>query len=202
MSKALAVGDQAPELAIPDQQGKKVTLDSFKGKQVVLYFYPKDDTPGCTKESCDFRDVESQILRAGGTIVGVSLDGKESHQKFIKKFGLPFPLLSDESAAISKAYGVYKEKNMYGKKYWGIERSTFVIDPEGKVKAIFGRSQVDGHADEVLKALKASRKTDLAVWSPARVPTICRVLSLGVFFSLALTSAVLDAADKPVSQSL
>ena len=101
MSKALAVGDRAPELAIPDQQGKTVTLDSFKGKQVVLYFYPKDDTPGCTRESCDFRDVESQIVRAGGTIVGVSLDGKESHQKFIKKFGLPFPLLSDESAAIS-----------------------------------------------------------------------------------------------------
>lgn len=155
MSKALAIGDKAPELAIPDQQGKTVTLDSFKGKQVVLYFYPKDDTPGCTKESCDFRDVESQILRAGGTIVGVSLDGKESHQRFIKKFGLPFPLLSDEDARISKTYGVYKEKNMYGKKYWGIERSTFVIDPEGKVKAIFRKVKVDGHADEVLMALKA-----------------------------------------------
>ncbi|MBK9306110.1 MAG: thioredoxin-dependent thiol peroxidase [Nitrospira sp.] len=155
MNKALAVGDQAPELAIPDQQGKPVTLERFKGKQVVLYFYPKDDTPGCTRESCDFRDVESQIVRAGGTIVGVSLDGKESHQKFIKKFGLPFPLLSDEDAKISKAYGVYKEKINYGKKYWGIERSTFVIDPEGKVKAIFRKVKVDGHADEVLTALKA-----------------------------------------------
>jgi peroxiredoxin Q/BCP len=155
MTKELAVGDKAPELAIPDQHGKTVMLKSFKDKQVVLYFYPKDDTPGCTKESCDFRDVESQILRAGGAIVGVSLDGKESHQKFIKKFGLPFPLLSDEDAAISKAYGVYKEKNMYGKKYWGIERSTFVIDPAGKLKAIFRKVKVDGHADEVLKALKA-----------------------------------------------
>lgn len=155
MTKELAVGDNAPELAIPDQHGKTVTLKNFKGKQVVLYFYPKDDTPGCTKESCDFRDVESQILRAGGSIVGVSLDGKESHQKFIKKFGLPFPLLSDEDAAISKAYGVYKEKNMYGKKYWGIERSTFVIDSDGKLKAIFRKVKVDGHADEVLKALKA-----------------------------------------------
>jgi peroxiredoxin Q/BCP len=155
MIKELTVGDQAPELSIPDQQGKTVTLKSFKGKQIVLYFYPKDDTPGCTKESCDFRDVESQILRAGGAIVGVSMDGKESHQKFIKKFGLPFPLLSDEEAAISKAYGVYKEKNMYGRKYWGIERSTFVINPEGKVKAIFRKVNVDGHADEVLKALKA-----------------------------------------------
>src|SRR5512140_3423751 len=137
MSKDIAVGQMAHELSIPDQHGKPVTLKSFKGKQVVLYFYPKDDTPGCTKESCDFRDVESQILRAGGMIVGVSLDGKESHQKFIKKFGLPFPLLSDEDAAISKAYGVYKEKSMYGRKYWGIERSTFIIDTEGKVKAIF-----------------------------------------------------------------
>ncbi len=103
MSKELVVGDKAPELGIPDQHGKPMTLKSFKGKQIVLYFYPKDDTPGCTKESCDFRDVESQILRAGGAIVGVSLDGKESHQKFIKKFELPFPLLSDEEAAISKA---------------------------------------------------------------------------------------------------
>jgi thioredoxin-dependent peroxiredoxin len=155
MAKDVAIGQVAPELSIPDQHGKTVTLKSFKGKQVVLYFYPKDDTPGCTKESCDFRDVESQILRAGGQIVGVSLDGQESHKKFIEKFGLPFPLLSDVDAAISKAYGVYKEKNMYGRKYWGIERSTFVIDTEGKVKAIFRKVKVDGHADEVLAALKA-----------------------------------------------
>ena len=155
MAKDVAVGQMAPELSIPDQDGKTVTLKSFRGKQVVLYFYPKDDTPGCTKESCDFRDVESQILRAGGSILGVSLDGRDSHQKFIKKFGLPFPLLSDEDAAISKVYGVYKEKNMYGRKYWGIERSTFIIGPEGKVKAIFRKVKVDGHADEVLAALKA-----------------------------------------------
>ena len=155
MAKDVAVGQMAPELSIPDQDGKTVTLKNFRGKQVVLYFYPKDDTPGCTKESCDFRDVESQILRAGGAILGVSLDGRESHQKFVKKFGLPFQLLSDEDAAISKAYGVYKEKNMYGRKYWGIERSTFIIGPEGKVKAIFRKVKVDGHADEVLAALKA-----------------------------------------------
>lgn len=154
MAKELAVGDQAPEFSVPDQDGKSVSLKNFKGKQVVLYFYPKDDTPGCTKESCDFRDTESQIMRLGGTIVGVSLDGQESHQKFIRKFGLPFPLLSDESAVVSKAYGVYKEKNMYGRKYWGIERSTFVIDSEGKIKAIFRKVKVDGHADEVLAALK------------------------------------------------
>ncbi len=155
MAKELAVGDKAPELSLPDQHGKTVTLKSFKARQIVLYFYPKDDTPGCTKESCDFRDVESQILRAEGVIVGVSLDGKESHQKFIKKFGLPFPLLSDEDASISKAYGVYKEKNMYGKKYWGIERSTFVIDADGKLKAIFRKAKVDGHVDEVLTVLRA-----------------------------------------------
>lgn len=155
MTKDRTVGEQAPEFSLPDQHGKIVALKTFRGKQVVLYFYPKDDTPGCTKESCDFRDVESQILRAGGVIVGVSLDGKESHQKFIKKFGLPFSLLSDEDAAVSKSYGVYKEKNMYGKKYWGIERSTFVIDTEGKLKAVFRKVKVDGHADEVLTALKA-----------------------------------------------
>ena len=155
MAKELAVGDKAPELTLPDQHGRTLTLKSLKGKQVVLYFYPKDDTPGCTKESCDFRDVESQILRAGGVIVGVSLDGKESHQQFIKKFGLPFSLLSDEDAAVSRAYGVYKEKNMYGRKYWGIERSTFIIDAEGKLKAIIRKAKVDGHVDEVLTALRA-----------------------------------------------
>jgi len=155
MTHDLMIGTPAPEFSIPDQDGKVVTLKSFRGKQVVLYFYPKDDTPGCTKESCDFRDTESQIVRAGGSIVGVSLDGQESHRKFIKKFGLPFVLLSDEDAATSKAYGVYKEKNMYGRKYWGIERSTFVIDGEGKLKAIFRKVKVDGHADAVLAALKA-----------------------------------------------
>jgi len=155
MTKELKIGDTAPDLSLPDQHGNTVTLKSFKGKQLVLYFYPKDDTPGCTKESCDFRDVESQVVRAGGVIIGVSLDGKESHQKFIKKFGLPFPLLSDEDGSISKAYGVYKEKNMYGKKYWGIERSTFVINPNGKLKAVFRKVNVDGHVDDVLTALRA-----------------------------------------------
>ena len=100
--------------------------------------------------------MESQILRAGAIILGVSLDDKESHQKFIKKFGLPFPLLTDVDAAVSKTYGVYKEKNMYGKKYWGIERSTFVIDPNGKLKAVFRKVKVDGHVDEVLKALRSA----------------------------------------------
>lgn len=155
MAKELKTGEKAPDFSLPDQNGAPVTLKELKGKQIVLYFYPKDDTPGCTKEACDFRDVEAQIIRAGGVIFGVSLDGKDSHQRFIKKFGLPFSLLSDEDATVSKAYGVYKEKNMYGRKYWGIERSTFVIDAIGKLKAIFRKVKVDGHDDEVLTALRA-----------------------------------------------
>lgn len=155
MPKELAIGDKAPELGIPDQDGKKVSLKDLKGKQVVLYFYPKDDTPGCTKEACDFRDAVSSIKKTGAVVLGVSLDGQTSHQKFIKKHGLPFPLLSDEDKTVAKAYGVYKEKNMYGKKYWGIERSTFVLNPDGTVKRIFRKVKVDGHVDEVLDALRA-----------------------------------------------
>ena len=155
MAKELTIGDKAPALSLPDQSGERVSLKNLMGKQVVLYFYPKDDTPGCTKESCDFRDAIAPIKKAGAVILGVSLDDKASHQKFIKKFDLPFTLLSDEEAAISKAYGCYKEKNMYGRKYWGIERSTFVIDQAGKLKAIFRKVKVDGHADDVLAALKA-----------------------------------------------
>jgi len=155
MAKELNIGDKAPALTLPDESGEPVGLKDFMGKQVVLYFYPKDNTPGCTKESCDFRDAATPIKKAGAVILGVSLDGKESHQKFIKKFDLPFTLLSDEEAAVSKAYGCYKEKNMYGRKYWGIERSTFVIDQAGKLKAIFRKVKVGGHADDVLAALKA-----------------------------------------------
>jgi peroxiredoxin Q/BCP len=112
--------------------GTVVTLKSLKGKQVVLYFYPKDDTSGCTKEACDFRDSLAPIKKAGAVVLGVSKDGKASHQKFIAKYGLPFALLSDEDAAVSTAYEVYKEKSMYGRKYLGIERSTFVIDATGR----------------------------------------------------------------------
>jgi len=155
MSKELAVGEKAPELSLPDQNGKTVSLKDFKGKQVVLYFYPKDNTSGCTKESCDFRDSMAPIKKAGAVVVGVSFDGQVSHQKFIEKFSLPFTLLSDEDKTVAKAYGVYKEKSMYGKKYWGIERSTFVIDPKGAIKAIFRKVKVPGHVDEVLEALKA-----------------------------------------------
>jgi thioredoxin-dependent peroxiredoxin len=155
MAKELAIGDKAPELGIPDQDGQLVTLKDLKGTQVVLYFYPKDNTPGCTQESCDFRDSVAPIKKAGAVILGVSLDSQASHQKFIKKFALPFPLLSDAEKTVAQAYGVYKEKSMYGKKYWGIERSTFVIDRDGTLKRIFRKVKIDGHVDEVLAAVKA-----------------------------------------------
>ena len=155
MADELNVGAKAPDFSLPDQDGSTVTLKSLKGKQVVLYFYPKDDTSGCMKEACDFRDSLAPIKKAGAVVIGVSKDGKASHQKFIAKYGLPFALLSDEEAEVCKAYGVYKEKSMYGRKYLGIERSTFVIDATGRIKALFRKVKVPGHVDEVLAALKA-----------------------------------------------
>ena len=155
MAAELISGKKAPDFSLPDQTGQAVSLKQFKGKPVVLYFYPKDDTPGCTKEACDFRDSNARIVKTGAVVLGVSLDGPDSHRKFIGKFNLPFSLLCDEEAGVSKAYGVYKEKNMYGKKYWGIERSTFVIDGAGTIKALFRKVKVDGHVDEVLDALNS-----------------------------------------------
>ena len=155
MADELEVGVKAPDFSLPDQNGSTVSLKSFKGKQVVLYFYPKDDTSGCTKQACDFRDSLAPIKKAGAVVLGVSMDGITSHQKFIAKYGLPFSLLSDEGKETCKAYGVYKEKSMYGRKYWGIERSTFVIDTTGRVKALFRKVKVPDHVDEVLAALKS-----------------------------------------------
>ena len=151
----LKAGDKAPDFSLPSDSGKTVTLKSLRGKQVVLYFYPKDDTPGCTKEACGFRDEITRIEKANTVLLGVSCDDPASHQKFSKKYGLPFTLLSDENAAVSKAYGVYKQKSMYGKTYWGIERSTFVIDEAGKLAAVFRKVKVDGHVEEIITALKA-----------------------------------------------
>ncbi|OQW62668.1 MAG: alkyl hydroperoxide reductase [Proteobacteria bacterium HN_bin10] len=155
MAAAPEVGAKAPEFSLPDQDGATVSLKSLKGRPVVLYFYPKDDTPGCTKEACDFRDQHRRLLKAGAVVVGVSLDGPAAHRKFIDKFDLPFSLLCDEEAVVSKAYGVYKKKNMYGRTYWGIERSTFVIGPDGRLRAVFRKVKVDGHVDEVFAALTA-----------------------------------------------
>lgn len=149
----LKAGDGAPDFSAVDQQGLKHSLNSYRGKSVVLYFYPKDDTPGCTKEACDFRDNYQRFVKKGAVILGVSPDGALSHQKFITKFKLPFPLLVDEDKSISKAYGVWKEKSMYGRKYMGIERSTFVIDPGGKIKQAIRKVGVPGHAQQMLGAL-------------------------------------------------
>jgi thioredoxin-dependent peroxiredoxin len=154
MSGELNPGDKPPEFSLPADNGDTVTLKNLRGKQVVLYFYPKDDTPGCTKEACNFRDAIKDVAKLHAVVLGVSTDDIASHQKFVGKYKLPFPLLSDEKASVAKAYGVYKQKSMYGKTYWGIERSTFVIDETGTIKAIFRRVKVDGHLDEVMAALK------------------------------------------------
>jgi peroxiredoxin Q/BCP len=156
MTQELGVGDKAPEFSLKSERGASVSLKQFKGKSVVLYFYPKDATPGCTKEACGFRDSHASLTKAGAVVLGVSLDDQAAHQKFIAKFNLPFSLLCDENATVSKAYGVYVQKNMYGKKYWGIERSTFVIGPDGHLAAVFRKVKVDGHVGEVLSALKTS----------------------------------------------
>ena len=149
----LKVGDTAPPFALESTSGSTVTLADLKSA-VVLYFYPKDDTPGCTKEACTFRERDAEIKKAGAIVLGVSMDSIESHRKFAKKYALSFPLLSDPDGAVSRAYGVYKLKNMYGKTFWGIERTTFLIDPVGKIAQIYPRVKVDGHADAVLSALQ------------------------------------------------
>ena len=150
----LKEGDIAPDFSLSSSLGKNISLKDYRGKKVILYFYPKDDTPGCTKEACSFRDELPKFENANSVVLGVSADDLDSHQKFITKYNLPFPLLSDMDTKISKAYGVYKLKNMYGKKYWGIERTTFLIDERGKIEKIFSKVKVDGHSEELLALLQ------------------------------------------------
>ncbi|MGB9780879.1 thioredoxin-dependent thiol peroxidase [Caldanaerobacter sp.] len=147
------VDKKAPDFVLPDADGRQVSLSDFLGKNVVLYFYPKDNTPGCTKEAVAFRDSIKAIEEKNAVVIGISLDDETSHRKFIEKYSLPFVLLSDKEAKVSTEYGVYKEKNMYGKRKMGIERSTFIIDSKGIVKKIFRKVKVDGHVDQILKAL-------------------------------------------------
>jgi peroxiredoxin Q/BCP len=150
------IGKPAPDFSLPSSTGDTVTLRQFKGKKtVVLYFYPKDETPGCTKEACSLRDLSEEFDRQGAVILGVSTDGIESHQAFAAKHRLPFALLSDEDASVSKRYGVYKQRNLYGKKYMGIERTTFVIDRTGRIAQIYPKVKVDGHADALLEFVAA-----------------------------------------------
>jgi thioredoxin-dependent peroxiredoxin len=149
----LQIGNKAPDFNLKNDVGDGVSLKDFKGKTVVLYFYPKDDTPGCTREACGFRDQEKVFKKKNVVIVGVSADSIESHEKFKKKYSLPFMLLSDPDKKMLSAYGVWVEKSMYGRKYMGVERTTMIIDADGKISNIFPKVKVDGHIDEVLEIL-------------------------------------------------
>ena len=151
----LKEGDKAPAFKLPSVEGGDVGLKDFAGKTVVLYFYPKDDTPGCTREACAFRDSQAALKKAGAVVLGVSPDSVESHQKFRTKYKLNFPLLADADKAVAKKYGAFGEKVMYGKKVTGMIRSTFVIDRDGVVRKVFPRVKVDGHADKVLEVVSS-----------------------------------------------
>jgi peroxiredoxin Q/BCP len=152
---SLNVGDKAPDFTMPTDGGGEVSLAKLKGKPVVLYFYPRDDTPGCTKEACGFRDALPDFTGAGGVeIIGVSRDTVAKHDKFKAKYDLPFTLGADETGAVTEAYGVWVEKSMYGKKSMGIERSTFLIDGNGVIRGVWRKVKVPGHVEEVLAAAK------------------------------------------------
>ena len=149
------VGQPAPEFTLPDQEGNPVSLhDLTQRGSVVLYFYPKDMTPGCTTEACSFRDNLDSLCAVGAHVVGISADNSASHRKFIEKYGLTFTLLSDSGNETSKAYGVYKRKSLYGREFMGIERTTFLISRDGTIRCVFPKVKVNGHSDEVLAALR------------------------------------------------
>lgn len=151
--KPVAIGDKAPGFSAADETGRAWSLKALKGKTVVLYFYPKDNTPGCTTEACDFRDRYDAFVKKGARIFGVSPDAAKSHAGFKAKHGLPFPLLVDEDKAICRAYGVWKEKSLYGRTFMGVERSTFVIGKDGRLVEALRKVSVAGHADAVLGAV-------------------------------------------------
>jgi peroxiredoxin Q/BCP len=149
---SVELGDKAPNFNLPTDAGGNISLKDLKGETVILYFYPKDDTPGCTKEACAFRDALPDFSKAKAKVIGVSKDPVKKHDKFKKKFDLTFPLASDEDGAVCEAYGAWVEKSMYGRKYMGIDRSTFLVDGKGVIRAIWRKVKVPGHVDEVLKA--------------------------------------------------
>ena len=152
---SLDVGDKAPSFTLPTDGGGKISLKDLKGKTVVLYFYPKDDTSGCTAEACAFRDALPDFSKVDAEIIGISKDPVKKHDKFKEKYAINFPLASDEDGKVCEAYGTWVEKSMYGRKYMGIERSTFVIDGKGVIREVWRKVKVPGHADDVLKAAKA-----------------------------------------------
>ena len=155
MAKILKEGDAAPAIHVDDDQGRPFDLAGLKGKNVVLYFYPKADTPGCTREACEFRDNSKKFSKADTVIVGVSPDKSAAQSKFKDKFDLPFTLLADVDHQVAEAYGAWVEKSMYGRKYMGIERSTYLIGKDGKIKKIFHKVKPDGHAEQVYEALQS-----------------------------------------------
>ena len=151
--KLLSVGDRAPDFATVDQNGDRVASKDLRGRKYVLYFYPKDDTPGCTKEACSFRDDYSAFRRRKVEVLGVSVDDEKSHRKFAEKFDLPFRLLVDEDKKIVRDYGVWGEKSMYGRKYMGTNRVTYLVDEKGKIAAVWPKVKPEGHAAEILEAI-------------------------------------------------
>ncbi len=153
MSDWIEEGQAAPDFTLPSDTGQEVKLSGLRGKPVVLYFYPKDDTPGCTKEACAFRDRSADLKDQGAVVLGVSPDDMASHGKFRDKYSLNFPLLADDGHEVAERYGAWREKNMYGKTSMGIQRATFLIDREGTVRKVWKKVNVDGHDEEVLKAL-------------------------------------------------
>jgi thioredoxin-dependent peroxiredoxin len=155
---APAVGAKAPDFSLPDGNGKTVSLKDFAGKTLVIYFYPKDDTPGCTKEACDFRDNLARLKKAGAAVVGVSRDPVKSHAKFASKYELPFPLLSDVEGEMLDAYGVWQKKSFMGKTFMGIVRTTFLVDGRGVVRRVWEKVKVEGHVDEVLGSIKELKR--------------------------------------------
>ncbi|GIW90456.1 MAG: peroxiredoxin [Pirellulaceae bacterium] len=155
MSDWVEEGQKAPAFRLPSDSGKTVSLADFRGRPVVVYFYPRDNTPGCTREACAFRDARDKLQALGVQVVGISPDSVESHRKFREKYQLNFPLLSDTDHSVASKYGAWREKTMYGKKTMGIQRSTFLIDAQGKVARVWKRVQVDGHDQQVLEAARA-----------------------------------------------
>jgi thioredoxin-dependent peroxiredoxin len=155
---AMDINDKAPTFTLPEQNGKEISLKDLHGKYVVLFFYPRADTPGCTIEACEFRDAYKKIEKTGAAILGISPDTSKAQKKFEEKFDLCFPLLADADKTVCNAYDVIKEKNMYGKKVMGVARTTFIIGPDGKIKHIFHKVKPEGHAAEVLESLKSVMK--------------------------------------------
>ncbi len=159
---SLNIGDTAPDFTLPTDGDGSITLSDLKGNAVVIYFYPKDDTPGCTKEACGFRDNIAQLQKEGITVIGISKDSPKKHDKFKEKYDLNFPLASDEDGKVCEAYGAWVEKSMYGRKYMGIDRSTFLIDSKGKIVQLWRKVKVPGHVDAILSAIAEIKNTHAA----------------------------------------